>query len=33
VVVRTAVEAVDKDNKPVLVKGLNECETPANWKK
>lgn len=33
VVVRTTVEAVDDDDNPVLVKALNECDTPANWRK
>ncbi|CAD8075730.1 unnamed protein product [Paramecium primaurelia] len=33
VVVRTTVEAENNDGQPVLVKSLNECETPPDWKK
>lgn len=32
-VVRTTVEAENNDGQPVLVKSLNECETPPDWKK
>jgi hypothetical protein len=33
VVIRTTVEAENENGEPVLVKSLNECETPPDWKK